>query len=72
MPSLNIQLRDNPIAIIGMGAIMPEARNLREFWTNIIEKVDCITDVPASRWRVGDYYDPDPAAPRNTQAPGRR
>jgi acyl transferase domain-containing protein len=66
MPSLNVQLRDNPIAIIGMGAIMPEARNLREFWTNIIEKVDCITDVPASRWRVGDYYDPDPAAPDKT------
>ncbi|MBZ0282368.1 MAG: acyltransferase domain-containing protein [Anaerolineae bacterium] len=62
----NIHLHHTPIAIIGMGALMPQARNLREFWNNIIGKVDCITDVPESRWRVDDYYDPDPAAPDKT------
>ncbi|MBK8023912.1 MAG: acyltransferase domain-containing protein [Chloroflexi bacterium] len=66
MPSLGVQLRHNPIAIIGMGAIMPQAHNLREFWNNIIGKVNCITDVPGSRWKTDDYYDPDPSAPDKT------
>jgi acyl transferase domain-containing protein len=63
---LNVQLRHNPVAIIGMGGIFPQARNLREFWSNIVGKVDCITDVPESHWRIEDYYDPDPAAPDKT------
>jgi polyketide-type polyunsaturated fatty acid synthase PfaA len=62
----NIHLHNNPIAIIGMGSIMPQAHNLREFWNNIVGKVDCITDVPESRWRIEDYYDPDPSAPDKT------
>jgi len=63
---LNALLRNNPVAIIGMGALMPEAHNLQEFWDNILAKVDCITDVPASRWNIDDYYDPDPTAPDKT------
>ncbi|HET7770591.1 MAG TPA: beta-ketoacyl synthase N-terminal-like domain-containing protein, partial [Chloroflexota bacterium] len=49
-----------------MAAIMPEARTLREFWSNIVEGRDCMTDVPASRWSIDDYYDPDPSAPDKT------
>src|SRR5690606_39407913 len=45
---------------------MPEAHNVREFWNNIIGKVDCITDVPVSRWDIEDYYDPDPTVPDKT------
>jgi len=60
------QLQRTPIAIIGMATILPEARNLREYWENIVGKVDCITDVPPSRWNVEDYYDPDPTAPDKT------
>ncbi|MDQ4077846.1 MAG: acyltransferase domain-containing protein, partial [Chloroflexota bacterium] len=59
-------LQQTPIAIIGMGSIFPEARNLQEYWDNIIREVDCITDVPTSRWSVDDYYDPDPRAPDKT------
>jgi len=55
-----------PVAIIGMAALFPEARTLQEFWQNIVDKRDCITDVPPSRWSVDDYYDPDPAAPDKT------
>ena len=66
MADLNVQLRHNPIAIIGMGSIMPQARNLQEFWDNIVGKVDCITDVPVSRWDIEDYYDPDPTVPDKT------
>ncbi len=66
MNELNAQLHRTPIAIIGMGAVFPKARNLREYWTNIINKVDGITDVPESHWSISDYYDPDPAAPDKT------
>ncbi|HEU5315846.1 MAG TPA: beta-ketoacyl synthase N-terminal-like domain-containing protein, partial [Chloroflexota bacterium] len=56
----------SPIAIVGLAAIMPQARSLREFWSNIVSGRDCITDVPPSRWSIDDYYDPDPAAPDKT------
>ncbi|MDX1992332.1 MAG: beta-ketoacyl synthase N-terminal-like domain-containing protein [bacterium] len=59
-------LARTPIAIVGMASIFPMAKNLQEFWDNIVNKIDCITDVPASRWSVEDYYDPDPTAPDKT------
>lgn len=57
---INRQLQDNPIAIIGMASLFPQSRNLREYWENIINKIDCITDIPESHWSVEDYYDPNP------------
>jgi acyl transferase domain-containing protein len=63
---LNFQLQKSPIAIIGIASIFPQSRNVQEFWEKILNKVDCITDVPPSRWDVGAYYDPDPKAPDKT------
>jgi acyl transferase domain-containing protein/acyl carrier protein len=63
---INPKLRTNDVAIIGMASIFPQAKSLQEYWENIIQKVDCITDVPASRWNIDDYYDPDPKAPDKT------
>ncbi|WP_193198690.1 type I polyketide synthase [Nostoc sp. MG11] len=57
---INRQLQHNPIAIIGMASLLPKARNLREYWQNIVNKIDCITDVPSTHWSVEDYYDPNP------------
>src|SRR5215213_9794110 len=54
------------IAIIGMAALFPQARSLQEYWRNIVEKRDCIADIPSSHWNVDDYYDPNPAAPDKT------
>ncbi len=56
-------VRKEPIAIIGKAGIFAKASNAREYWNNIVEKTDCITDVPASRWNIDDYYDPDPKTP---------
>nr|WP_229486570.1 type I polyketide synthase [Nostoc favosum] len=63
---LHSQLQRVPIAIIGMSALFPKAKNLQEYWDNIIGKVDCITDIPTSRWNIDDYYDPDPTSPDKT------
>ncbi len=60
------QLRDIPVAIIGLSAIFPMARNTQEYWDNILNKIDCVVDVPASRWSIDDYYDPNPSAPDKT------
>ncbi|MFM6105547.1 MAG: SDR family NAD(P)-dependent oxidoreductase [Sphaerospermopsis kisseleviana] len=63
---INSQLQQSNIAIIGMASIFPQSKNLQEYWEKIIQKVDCITDVPPSRWNIDDYYDPDPKTPDKT------
>ena len=59
-------LQQIPIAVIGMACIFPQAKNLREYWDNIIRGVDSITDVPADRWGINDYYDSDSKVPDKT------
>ncbi|MGD2087047.1 MAG: SDR family NAD(P)-dependent oxidoreductase [Candidatus Aminicenantes bacterium] len=54
-----VELED--IAVIGMSGRYAFAANLEEFWGNLLEGKDCITEVPAHRWDVNAYYDPDPA-----------
>ncbi|WP_266159888.1 type I polyketide synthase [Dyella silvatica] len=55
-----------PIAVIGMAAVLPKARNLRDYWTHILNGSECIEPVPGSRWRLDQYYDPNPAAADKT------
>ncbi|MBV8267433.1 MAG: hypothetical protein JO252_13995, partial [Planctomycetaceae bacterium] len=58
-----------PVAIIGMGCLFPKAEEgLARFWANIRNRVDAITDVPPTHWRVEDYFDADPKAPDRTHA----
>ena len=45
------------IAVIGMACIYPGARNIEEYWRNIILGKDCITEVPDERWNKELYYD---------------
>ncbi len=60
------RLADDPIAIVGVSCLFPMARDYREYWQNIVDGADCTSEVPESRWRLDDYYDPDPAAPDKT------
>ncbi|MBW7958149.1 MAG: acyltransferase domain-containing protein, partial [Candidatus Promineofilum sp.] len=57
---------DRAIAIVGVGAILPDAPSAAAFWNNIIGKRYSITETPPNRWRVADYYDPDPRVPDKT------
>ncbi|QUQ72489.1 type I polyketide synthase [Kutzneria sp. CA-103260] len=56
----------NPVAIVGLGALYPRSPDVREYWRNIVDGVDCIEDVPETHWRIEDYYDPDPSTPDKT------
>lgn len=49
-----------PIAIVGMAALFPGAADLGEFWRNLVDGRDAITDVPEDRWDAG-FYDPGQA-----------
>ena len=45
-----------PIAIVGMSGVMPQSQDLEEFWDNLKNSKDMITEIPADRWRWQDYY----------------
>ena len=62
----NTLLQKYPIAIIGQAAIFAKSANLSEYWENILNKIDGISEVPPSRWNTEDYYDPDPSAEDKT------
>ncbi len=53
-----------PIAVVGMGCRFPGgADSPRAFWRLLCEGGDGICEVPADRWNIDDFYDPDPGAP---------
>ncbi|WP_394200339.1 phosphopantetheine-binding protein [Shewanella waksmanii] len=60
---LNKRLKDMPIAIVGMASIFANSRYLNKFWDLISEKIDAITELPASHWQPEEYYDADKSMP---------
>jgi len=53
-----------PIAVIGIGCRFPGNANGPEaFWDLMWQGVDAITEIPASRWSIDEYYNPDPDIP---------
>ncbi|ROP35746.1 type I polyketide synthase [Saccharothrix texasensis] len=57
-----------PIAVVGLGALLPGAAGVDRFWRCLVEGRDQLTDVPPDRWLPDDHYDPDPSAPDKTYA----
>jgi acyl transferase domain-containing protein/acyl carrier protein/NAD(P)-dependent dehydrogenase (short-subunit alcohol dehydrogenase family) len=53
---------ENRIAIIGMSAVFPGARDLAEYWDNILEGKYTVTEVPPDRWQLETYFDENPRA----------
>ena len=46
------------IAVIGVSGRYPQAKNLAEFWENIKNGRDSITEIPKERWDYRKYHDP--------------
>lgn len=54
------------VAIVGLSGRYPRARNLEEFWQNLANGRNCVTEIPADRWDWAAYYDPEKGKPGKT------
>ena len=54
---------EEPIAVIGIGCRFPGASDPDAFWDMLENGREGIREVPAARWPINDYFDPDPDAP---------
>ncbi len=57
---------DTAVAIIGVGAIMPDATDADGFWRNVTTGRYSVSEVDPARWDPALYYDPDPQTPDKT------
>ncbi|TWP53976.1 SDR family NAD(P)-dependent oxidoreductase [Lentzea tibetensis] len=46
------------VAIIGMAAVMPGARDVAEYWSGVLNGTDAVTEVPPDRWDPDRYGSP--------------
>jgi acyl transferase domain-containing protein/acyl carrier protein/NAD(P)-dependent dehydrogenase (short-subunit alcohol dehydrogenase family) len=60
---MRVSAAERAVAIVAVGALMPDAPNAQKFWQNIREGRYSITDVDRERWDPNLYFDPDPKAP---------
>ncbi|MCX2924138.1 SDR family NAD(P)-dependent oxidoreductase [Streptomyces sp. NEAU-W12] len=56
------------VAIVGVAGQYPGASNVREFWRNLVDGRNCVTEIPADRWDHSRYYDADKHAAGRTYA----
>jgi FkbH-like protein len=54
----NYIIKDD-IAIIGVSGRYPMSNTILEYWTNLKQGKDCITEVPKDRWNHDEYFHPD-------------
>ncbi|MBO9699912.1 MAG: SDR family NAD(P)-dependent oxidoreductase [Sporocytophaga sp.] len=66
--SVNSGNLSQPIAVIGMSGQFPQARNVEEFWQNLANGKNCISEVPQKRWDVDKYYQEGNALPGKTNS----
>jgi polyketide synthase PksN len=60
------QSKSEDVAIIGLAGRYPRAKNVQEFWENLKNGLDCITEIPSDRWDHGEYFDEDKNKPGKT------
>ncbi|WP_341347628.1 SDR family NAD(P)-dependent oxidoreductase [Paenibacillus sp. FSL H3-0469] len=47
------------IAIVGVSGKFPMSPDLESFWQNLLQAQDCITEIPADRWSIDEFYTTD-------------
>jgi polyketide synthase PksN len=60
-PNVQQNKKYEPIAIIGVNGMLPGSKDLNEFWTNLMNSKDLITEIPSSRWDWHKYYSTNPS-----------
>ncbi|MEU1374994.1 SDR family NAD(P)-dependent oxidoreductase [Streptomyces triculaminicus] len=53
-----------PVAVVGLGALLPDARDVEQGWRLILGRRNLMRDVPPTRWLIDDYYHPVPGTPQ--------
>lgn len=51
------------IAVIGIGCRFPGASDAMSFWNLLVSSKDAIKEVPAERFPIDEFYDPNPGTP---------
>ncbi|MGD1702704.1 polyketide synthase [Dapis sp. BLCC M229] len=59
-------IQNTDVAIIGISCRYPGANNWKEFWENLKNGVDSVTEVPPERWNEKNWYHPDPNHPNTS------
>ena len=56
------------IAVVGISGYLPQAKTLAEYWELLKTGHDAVTEIPANRWSIEDYYHTDPQQSEKTQS----
>ncbi len=59
----NHKTQQDPIAIIGISCLYPDAPGLKAYWQLLVQKRDAIQDIPETHWSTDEYYHADPKKP---------
>lgn len=51
------ELKDEPVAIIGLSGVFPGSKNISDFWWNLRAGRDLISKVPENRWYRRQFLD---------------
>src|SRR3990170_812439 len=49
--------RPRDIAIVGVACVMPGSPDVEAFWANVVDGVDCVSEVARSRWLTELFFD---------------
>ncbi|MEH2166040.1 MAG: polyketide synthase [Nostoc sp.] len=68
--SENIQdslvMPNDSIAIIGIACRFPGANNYHQFWRNLQQGINSITEIPSERWDIQKFYSTKPEEPNKS------
>ena len=57
--SASEKARPHDVAIVGIGCHFPgDANDPKRLWDNLIEGLDSISETPAERWSIGNFFHP--------------
>ncbi len=57
-----------PIAIIGLGCVLPDAPDVTAFWDNLLAGKSSVREVPATRWDTSLFWSANKEEPDKTYA----
>ncbi|QSQ14523.1 non-ribosomal peptide synthetase [Myxococcus landrumensis] len=56
-PRADLHVQPDDIAVVGLSARFPGAKDAKALWENLIKGVDSVREVPSERWSLDGFYD---------------